>query len=66
VARCNSHDIVAGSEGSSIMAITPFYNWVMPAPTDLVTDLPADFEIFGDAVDASVSDNEIAAIMGAL
>ena len=48
------------------MAITPFYNWVMPAPTDLVTDLPADFEIFGDAVDASVSDNEIAAIMGAL
>ena len=26
----------------------------MPDPTDLVTDLPADFEIFGDAVDATV------------
>jgi hypothetical protein len=36
------------------MATTPNYSWVMPDPTDLVTDLPADFEIFGDAVDASV------------
>jgi hypothetical protein len=26
----------------------------MPDPTDFVTDLPADFEIFGDAADASV------------
>jgi hypothetical protein len=26
----------------------------MPDPTDFVTDLPADFEIFGDAVDATV------------
>jgi hypothetical protein len=26
----------------------------MPDPTDFVTDLPADFEIFGDAVDASL------------
>ena len=30
----------------------------MPDPTDLVTDLPADFEIFGDAVDASVFEIE--------
>lgn len=36
------------------MATTPNYSWVMPNPTDLVTDLPADFEIFGDAVDATV------------
>jgi hypothetical protein len=36
------------------MATTPNYSWVMPAPTDFVTDLPADFEIFGDAVDASL------------
>jgi hypothetical protein len=34
------------------MATTPNYGWVMPDPTDFVTDLPADFEIFGDAVDA--------------
>jgi hypothetical protein len=36
------------------MATTPNYSWVMPDPTDFVTDLPADFEIFGDAVDATV------------
>jgi hypothetical protein len=36
------------------MATTPNYSWVMPDPTDFVTDLPADFEIFGDAVDASL------------
>jgi hypothetical protein len=36
------------------MATTPNYGWVMPDPTDFVTDLPADFEIFGDAVDAQV------------
>jgi hypothetical protein len=36
------------------MATTPEYGWVMPDPTDFVTDLPADFEIFGDAVDASL------------
>jgi hypothetical protein len=28
---------------------TPF-GWQMPEPTDLVTDLPADFEVFGQAV----------------
>jgi hypothetical protein len=29
---------------------TPF-GWQMPTATDLVTDLPADFEVFGQAVD---------------
>jgi hypothetical protein len=37
------------------MATTPNYGWVMPDPTDFVTDLPADFEIFGDAVDADLA-----------
>lgn len=36
------------------MVATPNYGWVMPDPTDFVTNLPADFELFGDAVDASV------------
>lgn len=40
------------------MATTPNYGWVTPAPTDFVTDLPADFETFADAVDASVFDIE--------
>lgn len=44
------------------MAVTPNYSWVTPAPTDLVTDLPADFEIFADAVDATVFSNAGAAI----
>jgi hypothetical protein len=37
------------------MATTPNYGWVTPAPTDLVTDLPADFETFADAVDADLA-----------
>jgi hypothetical protein len=28
----------------------------MPTPVDLVTDLPADFEVFGQAVDTSLAD----------
>jgi hypothetical protein len=28
----------------------------MPTPVDLVTDLPADFEVFGQAVDSSLAD----------
>jgi hypothetical protein len=36
------------------MATTPNYGWVTPAPTDFVTDLPADFETFADAVDADL------------
>ncbi len=28
----------------------------MPTSSDLVTDLPADFEVFGQAVDTSLAD----------
>lgn len=34
---------------------TPF-NWQMPQSSDLVTDLPADFETFGQAVATSMAD----------
>ena len=34
---------------------TPF-SWQMPTATDLVTDLPADFETFGQAVATSMAD----------
>jgi hypothetical protein len=34
---------------------TSNYNWQMPTSTDLVTDLPADFEVFGQAVDTSLA-----------
>jgi len=34
---------------------TPF-SWQMPENTDLVTDLPADFEVFGQAVATSMQD----------
>jgi hypothetical protein len=30
---------------------TTNYSWVMPSATDLVTDLPADFDVFGQGVD---------------
>ena len=33
---------------------TTNYGWQMPKPTDLVTDLPADFDVFGQAVDNSL------------
>ena len=32
------------------------FSWQMPEPTDLVTDLPADFEVFGQAVATSMQD----------
>jgi hypothetical protein len=32
------------------------FSWQMPTSTDLVTDLPADFEIFGQAVATSMAD----------
>jgi hypothetical protein len=32
------------------------FSWQMPTATDLVTDLPADFEIFGQAVATSMAD----------
>ncbi len=35
---------------------TTNFNWQMPTSTDLVTDLPADFEVFGQAVDTSLAD----------
>jgi hypothetical protein len=35
---------------------TTNFGWVMPTSTDLVTDLPADFGVFGQAVDTSLAD----------
>ena len=34
---------------------TTNFNFIMPTPTDLVTDLPADFEVFGQAVDTQLA-----------
>lgn len=35
---------------------TSAFGWQMPTSTDLVTDLPADFEIFGQAVDTTLAE----------
>ena len=35
---------------------TSNFNWIMPEPISLVTDLPADFEVFGQAVDSDLAD----------
>jgi hypothetical protein len=35
---------------------TSNFLWQMPTAVDLVTDLPADFEVFGQAVDSSLAD----------
>ena len=35
---------------------TTNFGWVMPTNTDLVTDLPADFAVFGQGVDTSMAD----------
>jgi hypothetical protein len=35
---------------------TSNFGWQMPTPTDLVTSLPADFEVFGQAVDTDFVD----------
>jgi hypothetical protein len=48
------------------MATTPNYGWVTPAPSNFVTNLPADFELFADAVDEVVDFIEIATIMAAI
>jgi len=40
---------------------TSNYNFQMPTTTDLVTDLPADFEVFGQAVDTQMKTNADAA-----
>jgi len=34
---------------------TSNFGWVMPTSADLVTDLPADFAVFGQAVDTSMA-----------
>jgi hypothetical protein len=34
---------------------TSNFGWQMPTATDLVTDLPADFEVFGQAVDTDLA-----------
>jgi hypothetical protein len=41
---------------------TTNYGFIMPSPTDLVTDLPADFDVFGQAVDTQMLTNANAAI----
>ena len=35
---------------------TTNFGWVMPTSTDLVTDLPADFNVFGQGVDTTMAD----------
>jgi hypothetical protein len=35
---------------------TSNFGWVMPTATDLVTDLPADFAVFGQGVDTTMAD----------
>lgn len=35
---------------------TSNFGWQMPTNSDLVTDLPADFEVFGQGVDTSMAD----------
>jgi hypothetical protein len=35
---------------------TSSFGWQMPTSSDLVTDLPADFEVFGQAVDTTLAD----------
>lgn len=35
---------------------TANFGWVMPTATDLVTDLPADFAVFGQGVDTTMAD----------
>jgi hypothetical protein len=44
---------------------TSNFDWQMPTSTDLVQQLPADFAVFGDAVDASLEDVLLMTIMGA-
>ena len=34
---------------------TTNFGFIMPSPTDLVKDLPADFEVFGQAVDTQLA-----------
>jgi len=41
---------------------TSNYGWQMPTSTDLVTDLPADFEVFGQSADSTVFANAALAV----
>ena len=43
---------------------TSNYSWQMPTATDLVTDLPADFEVFGQAVDTTTKNLNPATTLG--
>jgi hypothetical protein len=52
LAKC--HD--CGVRSKQLSNPTSNFNWQMPTATDLVTDLPADFEVFGQAVDTSLAD----------
>jgi hypothetical protein len=45
---------------------TTNYNFAMPTNSDLVKDLPADFEVFGQAVDTQMKTNADAAIAKSL
>jgi hypothetical protein len=45
---------------------TTNYGFIMPSSTDLVTDLPADFDVFGQAVDTQMLANANAAIAKAI
>lgn len=45
---------------------TTNYSFAMPTNTDLVKDLPADFEVFGQAVDTQMKTNADAAIAKSL
>ena len=45
---------------------TTNFAWVMPNSADLVTNLPADFAVFGDAVDSTVQNIVIQIEMGAI
>ena len=45
---------------------TSNYSFQMPISSDLVTDLPADFEVFGQAVDTQMKTNADAAIAKSL
>ena len=66
MARRNRNTRMGKRKECELMAITPVYGWVTPTPTSFVTNLPADFETFADAVDATVNDIEIATIMAAI
>lgn len=38
------------------MATSPVFGWPLPDPSDLVRDLPTDFDAFSDAVEATLAD----------